>query len=266
MIPIPAWCVRFICFGWMIGWLLVEGLHAAEPAKLAWATPDKPEWDGWVKDVVKLRAERKTQPMEGNLYSETVTWDSYHDVNQGHLADGRVLSLEWKDKEWEVLSGWNQGKKLILCYDEASGATLLDSDTKKRFPVSGVWKKAGGFVHPVDAYLDSLDAYTTYDMMSACYEARRLWRLEIDRVVKKVLAKKHLPKKTREEFIALSAARVKYCVLQGSFGASAIHADITGTARGPMGLNYVADVYRDAFRQLAALADHLPAYDSEPEK
>jgi hypothetical protein len=103
-------------------------------------------------------------------------------------------------------------------------------------------------------------------MMSASYEARRLWRLEIDRVVKKVLAKKHLPKKVREEFIALSAVRVKYCELQGFFGASAVHADITGTARGPMGLSYVAGIYRDAFRQLADLADHLPAYDSEPEK
>jgi hypothetical protein len=103
-------------------------------------------------------------------------------------------------------------------------------------------------------------------MMSASYEARRLWRLEIDRVVRKVLAKKHLPKKTREEFIALSAARVKYCELQGSLGASAIHADITGTARGPMGLSYVAKIYRDAFRQLAYLTDHLSAYDREPEK
>jgi hypothetical protein len=85
-------------------------------------------------------------------------------------------------------------------------------------------------------------------------------------VVKKVLAKKHLPKKKREEFIALTAARVKYCELQGSFGASAIRADITGTAGGPMGLSYLAGVYRDAFRQLADLADHLTAYDSEPER
>lgn len=251
---------------WIICWLLVVGLNAAEPAKVVWATPDKPEWDGWVEDVVKLRAERKPQPLAGCLYSEEVVWDSYHDVNQSFLADDRVLSLEWKGKEWDTIYGWKKGQKLWLCYDEANGATLLDPVSKKRFPVSGVWKKTGELVHPIDAYLDSLDAYTTYDMMSACYEGRRLWRLEIDRVVKKVLAKKHLPKKVREEFIALSAARVKYCELQGSFGASAIHADITGTARGPMGLSYLAGIYRDAFRQLADLADHLPAYDREPGK
>ena len=251
---------------WVVCWLLVVGLYAAEPAKVVWATPDKPEWDGWVKDVVKLRAARKTQPLAGCLYSEEVIWDSYHDVNQSILADGRVLSLEWKGKEWDTIDGWKRGQKLLLCYEEANGATLLDPVTKKRFPVSSVWKKTGAHVHPVDDYLDSLEAYTTYDMMSASYEARRLWRLEIDRMVKKVLAKKHLPKKTREEFIALSDARVKYCELQGSLGTSAIHADITGTASGPMGLSYVAGIYRDAFRQLADLAEHLPAYDSEPEK
>jgi len=251
---------------WMICGILVVGLHAAEPAKVVWATPDKPEWDGWVEDVVKLRAERKPQPLVGCLYSEEVAWDSYHDLNQSILADTRVLSLEWSGKEWDTIDGWKKGQKLLLCYDEANGATLSDPVTKKRFPVSGAWKKKGEFVHPIDDYLASLDAYKTYDMMSARYEARRLWRLEVDRVVKKVLAKKHLPAKVRQEFIALSAARVKYCELQGSFGASAIHADITGTAGGPMGLNYIADVYRDAYRQLAELADHLRAYDEPAER
>ena len=46
----------------MIAWFLFAGLHAAEPAKVVWATPDKPEWDGWVKDVAKMRAARKPQP------------------------------------------------------------------------------------------------------------------------------------------------------------------------------------------------------------
>jgi hypothetical protein len=45
-----------------------------------------------------------------------------------------------------------------------------------------------------------------------------------------------------------------------------LHADITGTAAGPMGLGYLAGIYRDAYRQLAELADHLPAYDEEPVK
>ena len=123
----------------MIAWFLFAGLHAAEPAKVVWATPDKPEWDGWVKDVAKMRSARKPQPAAGYLHSETVVWDSYHDANQGHLADGRVLSLEWKDKEWEVLNGWEKGKKLMLCYDEANGASLLEPKSQKRFLVCAAW-------------------------------------------------------------------------------------------------------------------------------
>ena len=250
----------------MIAGLLIASVHAAEPAAVTWATPTKPEWDGWVNDVVKMRAARKPQPSAGCLHSETVAWDSYHDVNQSHLADGRVLSLDLKDEEWKVVSGWKKGKRLLLCYDEENGASLLDPDSKKRFPVNGGWRKQGGFKHPIDAYLSSLRAKSTYDMMSAGYEALRLWRLEIDRTVRKTLAKKHLPKKERDKFIELTAARVRYCELQGSFGGSAIHADITGTAAGPIASSYSADIYRDAYRQLAEIADHLAAYDREPGK
>lgn len=253
-------------FRWMIAGLLMVSSHAAEPGQVTWATPAKPEWDGWVKDVVKMRAARKPQPESGHLHTETVAWDGFHDPNQGHLADGRVLALEWKDKEWEVLAGWEKGKKLILCYDEANGASLLEPKSMRRFLVSDAWKKAGGLAHPIDDYLSSLGAISTYDMMSASYEARRLWRLEIDRVVKRVLAMRHLPQKKRDDFIALSAARVAYCELQGSFGAAAIHADITGTAAGPLGLSYVAGIYRDAYEHLADLADHLPAFERDPGK
>ena len=251
---------------WMIVGLLMVSLHAAEPVQVTWATPQKPEWDGWVKDVAKMRAARKPQPAAGYLHAETVVWDSYHDVNQSYLADGRVLSLEWKDKEWDLIYAWKKGQKLLLCYDEKHGASLLDPESKQRFLVSGVWKKGGGFIHPIDDYLESLHAISTYDMMSANYEGRRLWRLEIDRVVKRVLAMKYLPPKTRDQFIALSGARVRYCELQGSFRAAAIHADITGTSAGPLGLSYVADIYRDAYQHLADLADHLLAFDRDPGK
>lgn len=251
---------------WMIAGLLMVSLRAAEPAKVVWATPAKPEWDGWKEDVVKMRAARKPQPEAGCLHSESVVWDSYHDVNQSHLADGRILSLEWKGKEWDTIDGWKKGHKLLLCYDEKHGASLLDPESKQRFLVSGAWKKGGGFIHPIDDYLESLHALSTYDMMSASYEAQRLWRLEIDRVVKRVLAMKHIPPERRDQFIALSEARVRYCELQGSFGGAAIHADITGTAAGPLGLSYVADIYRDAYRHLAELADHLPAFDRDPGK
>ena len=251
---------------WISVILLIAGLLSDERSKVVWATPDKPEWDGWVDDVVRLRADRKNQPMVGYLYSEAVVWDDYHDINQSRLADGRILTLEWQGEEWAIIAGWAKGKELFLCYDEVNGASLWDPLAQKRFPVFGAWKNPGGFLHPIDDYLDSLEAYTTYDMMSAIYEARQLWRLEIDRVVRKVLAMKHLPKEVRAEFIALTAARVRYCELQGSFGSSAIHAGITGTAAGPLGLSYNAGIYREAYAQLANLADYLSAYDYEPGK
>ena len=244
----------------------VSARPPASPAEVVWATPAKEGWDGWKENVVKMRADRKPQPASGYLYSEEVVWDSYHDINQSHLADGRVLSLEWKDKEWDVIDGWEKGRKLLLCYDETNGASLLDPQSSQRFPVSFIWKKDDRFSHPIDDYLVSLNALNTYDMMSAGYEAIRLWQLEIDRMVRKVLAKKYLPKKERDEFIALTAARVRYCELQTSFGAAAIHAGITGTAAGPMGGFYAADLYRDAYRQLAELSDHLKAYDLKPDK
>lgn len=245
---------------------LVSARPPVSPAEVVWATPAKEEWDGWKEDVVKMRADRKPQPAPGYLYSEEVVWDGYHDVNQSHLADGRILSLEWKDKEWDIIFGWEKGKKLLLCYDEANGASLFDPVTMKRFLVTDAWGKGGAFIHPIDDYLKSLDAFSTYDMMSANYEAVRLWQLEIDRMVRKVLAKKYLPKKDRDEFIALTAARVRYCELQTSFGAAAIHAGITGTAAGPLGGSYTAKLYRDAYRQLAELSDHLKAYDEKPDK
>ena len=74
---------------WISVILLIAGLLSDERSKVVWATPDKPEWDGWVDDVVRLRADRKNQPMVGYLYSEAVVWDGYHDINQSRLADGR---------------------------------------------------------------------------------------------------------------------------------------------------------------------------------
>jgi len=246
--------------------LLAACMCACESSKPTWATPTESEWDGWVEDVAKMREARKSQPAAGCLYSEAVIWDTYHDDNQSYLEDGRVLSLEWKGKEWDTIGNWEKGRKLILCYEEANGASLFDTVTKVRFPVRCGWRKEGEFFHPIDAYIASLDANNTYDMISACFEARRLWRLEIDRMVRKVLAKQHLPENERAEFIALTAVRVRYCELQASFGDSAIHADIKGTAAGPLGGAYHVSIYRDAYVQLATVADHLRAYDQEQEK
>ncbi|MFM7242425.1 MAG: hypothetical protein ACKO3A_10180, partial [Opitutia bacterium] len=90
--------------------------------------------------------------------------------------------------------------------------------------------------------------------------------LEIDRSVKAVLAKKHLPPEVRREFIALAATRLAYCRAQAMFAAQAIRTDIDGTIAGPMSGDYEAAVYRDAYFALARLAEHYQAFDRPPGK
>jgi hypothetical protein len=129
-----------------------------------------------------------------------------------------------------------------------------------------MFDKQGNSLHLIDAYVRSLDAINTYDMMSATHEGVHLWKVEIDRSVREVLGLKHLPAEVRKKFIELTEARLRYCKLQASFGGSAIHADITGTAAGPMVGDYYYDIYRDASFALSRLADTYQAFDRPPEK
>ena len=93
-----------------------------------------------------------------------------------------------------------------------------------------------------------------------------LWKVEIDRSVREVLGLKHLPEDVRKRFIELTEVRLRYCKMQASFGGKAIHADITGTAAGPMVGDYYYDIYRDASFALSRLADTYQVYDRPPEK
>lgn len=241
---------------WMAGLWAVAALSAAETANdlagVVWATETG---GGWKADVSGLRAKRFQQPMAGYLYSEEVVWHEYRDVAQYKLLDGRRLTVDLNGLKWEQVNAWPKGKKLILCYDEARGATLVDPETKHVLLVRGLTKANGQFVHPIDRYVESLDPSTTVDMMSVNGEAERLWRLEIDRTVREILGYPHLPKDVRAQFIALTKARLDYCKQQAEFGGAAIRADITGTAAGPMSGNYAERIYRDAYAQLVALAD-----------
>ena len=248
---------------WMSGWLAVAVLSAAEKAGdmpgVVWAT-EAGAGAGSTGDLEKLRAKRFQQPLAGCLYSEQVVWHEYRDVGQYKLQDGRRLTVDLNGLKWEQVNAWPKGKKLHLCYDESKGATLLDPESKHVLIVRAITKANGQFAHPLDRYLESLDASSTYDMMSANHEALRLWKLEIDRAVREVLGYPHLPKDVRAQFIALTKTRLDYCKQQVDFGGAAIRAEITGTAAGPMTGTYAERVYRDAYAQLVALAESYGAF------
>lgn len=254
----------------MLGTLCLPAAELATPAKastegVTWAVDPK-EWDGWKEYVVKMRAARKEQPMTGTLYSEEVKWKEYHDENQSYLADGRVLNLDFQAFSWEKINQWPKGKQLVLCYEVGRGATLFDPETQAHLPVRHMFDKDGNTTHLIDGYISSLDAVTTYDMMSATHEGVYLWKVEIDRSVREVLGLKHLPAEVRRKFIELTGVRLNYCKMQASFGGKAIHADISGTAAGPMVGDYYYYIYRDACFALSRLADTYQTYDRPPEK
>jgi hypothetical protein len=240
-------------------------VSAEEMPKVVWASEMK-EWEGWKPDIVRLREARKEKPLAGYLYSEEVKWGSYHDEAICTLEDGRDMTADLNDFTWETLHGWKPGKKLFLCYDEARGATLLDPASGRCLFVRMITGKTGHMVHPIDAYVRSLEATTTYDMMSSCYEGSRLMRLEIDRCVKEVLALKHLPDVVRRDFILLTKVRLDYCEMQARFGVKAIHASYgSGTAAGPIGLEYRLERYRQALADLLVVYQEYMAF-AEPQE
>lgn len=237
---------------------------AAEPS-VEWAVQPG-EGEGWRAAVVKLRAQRQAQPLEGVLQAEPVRWKSYHDVNASRLADGRVLSLDLADFGWKKVDAWPAGKELFLCYEAGRGATLYDPETRTHLTLWSGVSKDGAPIHPIDGYVKSLEPVSTLDVMAVAAEASYLWRLEIDRCVRAVLAKKHLPPDIRRDFIKLTAGRLAYCRAQAMFGARAIRTDIDGTIAGPMSGDYEAGLYRDAYFALARLAENYQAFDRPPAK
>lgn len=259
--------MRFI-----LGLLLLGGAVGACAAEAApkeegvvWASEPAGKAQ-WHVDVTQLRQARSGVILPGYLHTEEVSWGRYHDPGVYALKDGREMNVSLNGWKWEQVNAWPKGKKLFLCYDEARGATLLDPETKRWLIVRHIWDPNGKFVHPIADYVESLHPGSTYDIMSAHQEAERLWKLEIDRSVREVLALKHLPKDVRAGFIALTKTRLEYCRAQLAFGGAAIHADITGTAAGPMTCDYAASLYRDAFEHLSKVSEAYLAFDRPPEK
>lgn len=237
----------------------------ADEPSVQWAVQPG-EGDDWRGAVVKLRARRPAPLLEGVLHAEPVRWKSYHDVNASRLADGRVLSLDLADFGWKKVDAWPAGKELFLCYEAGRGATLYDPESRTHLSLWSGVSKDGAPIHPIDGYVKSLEPVSTLDVMAVAAEASYLWRLEIDRCVRSVLAKKHLPADVRRDFIKLTASRLAYCREQATFGARAIRADIDGTIAGPMCGDYEAGLYRDAYFALARLAENYQGFDRPPSK
>ena len=215
----------------------------------------------WQEEVEKLRATRVEKPAKGCLSSESVAWGRQFDPLGFELADGRQLGLEVSDEALSQIDTWVKGKLLTLCYDEARGVTLVDRATGNRFRVRSISGK-----HPIDSYLASLNPQTTPAMNAVTIEAQRLWRLEIDRSVREVLALPHLPAKVRAEFVALTKVRLDYCGRQSGFGAEAIARNYEGgTIIGPLSGEYAASLYRTAYLDLARLYEDYRSFGSATE-
>ena len=207
--------------------------------------------------MARLRAARKVQPLAGCLHSEPVAWGRAYDVGGSELKDGRRLQLAVAAPD-----EWQAGRPLVLCYDEASGAHLLDPAAGKRYAVRHITGS-----HPIDGYLRSLPAETTIDMLAAGEEAQRLWRLELDRSVREVLALRHLPADVRANFLKLSRTRLDFLDQQVAFAVSAVYATYPGgTIRGPASADEAAALYREAYLQLASLYEYYLSFNDPPGK
>lgn len=216
--------------------------------------------DRWAESLARLRAERKVHPIPGHLHSEMVGWGRSLDGGGARLEDGRRLQLAASPADLAATDKWAKGRLLLLCYDEARGATLLDSATELRLAVRHVADR-----HPIDDYLRSLPADSTVDLIAVNEEAERLWRLEIDRSVREVLALPHLPADVRADFIRLSKARLEYIRLQSRFAVAAIHAAYPGgTIRGPASGDEVRALYRAAYFQLSGLHECYRSFAEPP--
>lgn len=241
-------------------WFALSISFIAHGEEVTWAGKN-PLVDQWKDDIAKMRAARKPQPLPGYLFSERVLWVADHDSGGAELADKRRLMLVANEAQTNAINQWEKGKVLVLCYDEERGVTLLDPESNVQVSVRHITDR-----HPIDDYSRSLNAQTTLGMLAAGEETQRLWRLEIDRSVREVLAFKYLPKEDRENFIKLSKSRLDYLEQQSKFATSAVYATYSpGTICGPLSTEEIVALYRAASFQLSGLYEYYRTYGEKPE-
>lgn len=242
-------------------WLALSLSIVAHADDVTWAG-NNPLVDQWKDDLAKMRAARKPQPMEGCLYSERVEWDRARDSGGAVLQDKRRLMLAVDEAQGAVINKWEKGKVLVLCYDVTRGTTLLEPESGLRVAVRHITDR-----HPIDDYVRSLNAQTTVGMLAVGEEANRLWRVEIDRSVREVLAFKNLPKDVRANFIKLSKSRLDYLEQQSTFATASVHSAYSpGTICGPLSTEEIAALYRAASFQLSGLFEYYQTFAEKAER
>jgi hypothetical protein len=241
-------------------WMALSLSLIAHADDVTWAG-NNPLVDQWKGELAQMRAARKPQPMEGCLYSERVLWDRARDTGGAVLQDKRRLMLTVDEAQSAIIDKWEKGKVLVLCYDDTRGATLLEPESGIRVAVRHITDR-----HPIDDYILSLKGDTTVGMLAVGEEANRLWRLEIDRSVREVLALKYLPKDVRANFIKLSKSRLDYLEQQSRFATASVYSAYSpGTICGPLSTEEIVALYRAASFQLSGLYEYYQTFAEKAE-
>jgi len=215
--------------------------------------------------ILDWRAEREEQPLPGYLYSEMVTLDDahpdYHDEScyfTFKFADHPELSGPVDKSRFEVVSAWTKGRRLHVCYGEASGPAIFDSDTQIVIPVHSSL--------PIKSYLDSLLAVSggsTFGLVTIGVESQRVYHMEIDRFVRRALTKKNLPDHMRRHFIKLSWARGEYYEAQRAFASMVNWNYMRGSGIGPMNVDYYEKLNDALLNQLYQLGLQVETFDGD---
>ena len=122
------------------------------------------------------------------LWSEPVQFLEYHDLMQIYLEDGRKLQVALDQPnsnglKWSEVNQWKRGRPLRISFSQASGPTLIDTESFSRIPIIGRFDSAQS-PHPLDRLLhqnlensrDTISIEETYALNT------QRWETEIDRI------------------------------------------------------------------------------------
>lgn len=142
-------------------------------------------------------------------YSEEVIHEEYRDPSLVLLKDGRKVQVEFGTSgriTFDELYKWSKGKRLLIAYDAATGAVLVDPVTGRSIAIitTGLEK------HPIDMLVGKcLDINTTTRGMVECLQqGNAKWNTELNRVYNLLLAS--LPDEQQNVLRAAQREWLKY--------------------------------------------------------
>jgi uncharacterized protein YecT (DUF1311 family) len=121
------------------------------------------------------------------LWYDSVVYQENHDPGVIVLQDRRRITVRYDvDLAWKDVDAWKPGRRLAFAFDAATGPVLVDVATGRLMPVVSGWK-----VHPLDAYLDRRPGKegSTLDMVEWSAEAERMWKAEMTRIHRVLVAR-----------------------------------------------------------------------------